>query len=146
MFDDLVGESKFKHYDEECDCDGNCAKGCDGNCASGCAPSEPCQPEAMLDEMPVSFCGEAHTDLKIFSLEFQISLKYEYFHNIQRFYMPKYAYECLENYSLKDSGLGVFRVQDYFGKFTKNNLRSIVIRRKNKQGKLVEFMELVELY
>jgi len=138
MFEDLVDESKFKHIEDECNnCSGeDCAV---GQC-SACTGS--CQPEAIEDELPMSFLQNN----QYLTLEDQMYLKYHVGCNIQKFSMPKYAYDCLEviDYSVS-LNYGIYRFEEK-ELDKKTNLRTILIRRRNTAGNPIEYIELVELY
>lgn len=131
MFDDLLGESKFKHNEDACD---DCPGGvCDGNCDC----TTPCQPEAMNDEYQDTLTSY----LKNITLETQMALKYSFDFGIYMFYMPKYAYDVLP-VADEDEALGVFKHQ-----FSSKNskFKDLIIRRSNGVGKTITYYELVEL-
>lgn len=145
MFEDLIDESKFKHVEE--DCDSGTGEDCIAGSCSTCTGS--CQPEALEDELPMSFIKGPDYVLKHGTLESQIYLKYELGHNIQRFYMPAWTYYCLETIAIgpRNKPSGIYRFEEKIKDGIKpNNLKTILIRRPNAVGKLIEHYELVEIY
>ncbi|MFA5025000.1 MAG: hypothetical protein WC503_00635 [Candidatus Shapirobacteria bacterium] len=149
MFEDLVDESKFKHLEEDCgSCTGEeCAVGACAACSGSC------QPEVLEDELPMSFLQSPDLkQLTHLTLEDQMYLKYHVGYNIQKFYMPAFAYDCLEKiteYPFNGS-YGIYKFCKGGPKsveiIEKGNLRTILIKRQNNAGKPIEYIELVELY